>query len=302
MDEWHDGKREVSMDHPLSFEKADRNFVSIGLIGGCVCRMEPHFPKPTRRHSYRVGMAAPAVMQEVYSDIKHWVLTIPCRARANGRMPAITRNIASRHPRGGSPSCNTGKNARTSGGGNITMVPQKAITVGPQETWQAEKVIWHGAHTIIHCQRLTNLMIAKNIADSAVPMSLLGSSKCAVQLLPRRLGSCSWKTQRGPRSLLSRKPGLSAPCWTSKHPSEPDVARERLAQRGEDISKIDELLALDEKRRGIVTEVTILQADRNAASKEIGALMGQGKRKRRKPKKQRPVSRGRIDALEYAKE
>ena len=36
---------------------------------------------------------------------------------------------------------------------------------------------------------------------------------------------------------------------------EPDAARERLAQRGEDAGKIDELLALDEKRRGIVTEV-----------------------------------------------
>ena len=56
------------------------------------------------------------------------------------------------------------------------MVPQKAITVGPQETWQAEKVsIWHaGTHDNPLGQRLTTLMIAKNIADSAVPMSLLG--------------------------------------------------------------------------------------------------------------------------------
>ena len=71
---------------------------------------------------------------------------------------------------------------------------------------------------------------------------------------------------------------------------EPDAARERLAQRGEDAGKIDELLALDEKRRGIVTEVETLQADRNAASKEIGALMGQGKRRRRRPRRQRPAS------------
>ena len=32
------------------------------------------------------------------------------------------------------------QNARTSGGGNITMVPTEAITVGPLQTWKAEKV------------------------------------------------------------------------------------------------------------------------------------------------------------------
>ena len=59
--------------------------------------------------------------------------------------------------------------------------------------------------------------------------------------------------------------------------NEPEAARERLAARGDEPSRVDELLALDEKRRGLVTEVESLQADRNAASKAIGALMGQGK-------------------------
>ncbi|HCP39105.1 MAG TPA: glucosamine-6-phosphate isomerase, partial [Verrucomicrobiales bacterium] len=65
--------------------------------------------------------------------------------------------------------------ARTSGGGNISMVPTQAVTVGPRETWMADKVsIWHaGAHDNPFGQRLTTLMIAKGIADSAVPMSLL---------------------------------------------------------------------------------------------------------------------------------
>ena len=55
------------------------------------------------------------------------------------------------------------------------MVPQKAITVGPEETWQSDKVsIWHaGAHDNPLGQRLTTLMISKGIADSSVPMSLL---------------------------------------------------------------------------------------------------------------------------------
>ncbi|HSH16028.1 MAG TPA: glucosamine-6-phosphate isomerase, partial [Verrucomicrobiae bacterium] len=67
------------------------------------------------------------------------------------------------------------QNARTSGGGNISLVPKRAVTVGPVETWQAEKVsIWHaGNHDNPFGQRLTTLMIAKGLADSAVPMSLL---------------------------------------------------------------------------------------------------------------------------------
>ena len=37
------------------------------------------------------------------------------------------------------------QNARTSGGGVVQNVPSQAVTVGPQETWKAEKVsIWHG--------------------------------------------------------------------------------------------------------------------------------------------------------------
>lgn len=54
--------------------------------------------------------------------------------------------------------------------------------------------------------------------------------------------------------------------------------RERLATRGAgDELKIDEALALDEKRRGLLVEVENLKAQRNRVSKEIGALMGQKK-------------------------
>jgi glucosamine-6-phosphate deaminase len=67
------------------------------------------------------------------------------------------------------------QNARTSGGGVVQNVPTQAISVGPAETWRAEKVsIWHaGNHDNPFGQRLTTLMIAKGIADAAVPMSLL---------------------------------------------------------------------------------------------------------------------------------
>lgn len=56
------------------------------------------------------------------------------------------------------------------------------------------------------------------------------------------------------------------------------AVRERLATRGAgDEQKIDEALALDEKRRSLLSEVEKLKAERNRVSKEIGALMGQKK-------------------------
>ena len=57
----------------------------------------------------------------------------------------------------------------------MQSVPGRALTVGPLETWKAEKVsIWQaGTHDNPFGMRLTTLMISKNLQDSAVPMSLL---------------------------------------------------------------------------------------------------------------------------------
>ncbi|MBN8247172.1 MAG: serine--tRNA ligase [Verrucomicrobia bacterium] len=58
----------------------------------------------------------------------------------------------------------------------------------------------------------------------------------------------------------------------------PDHVRERLATRhGGDEARLEELRALDERRRAAVSEVEQLKSQRNSASKEIGALMGQKK-------------------------
>ncbi len=67
------------------------------------------------------------------------------------------------------------QNARTSGGGVVSNIPTHALSVGPVETWKAEKVsIWHaGVHDNPFGLRLTTLMISQRIPDSAVPMSLL---------------------------------------------------------------------------------------------------------------------------------
>src|SRR5580658_2442446 len=53
-----------------------------------------------------------------------------------------------------------------------------------------------------------------------------------------------------------------------------DFVRQRLASRhGGDDKKIDEVLALDERRRKALAEVEQLKAARNRVSKEIGSLM-----------------------------
>ena len=58
----------------------------------------------------------------------------------------------------------------------------------------------------------------------------------------------------------------------------PDHVRARLATRlAGDEARLAEVLSLDEQRRAAVSEVEHLKAQRNSASREIGALMGQKK-------------------------
>jgi glucosamine-6-phosphate deaminase len=180
MDEWVIDDQSVPPTHPLSFERCDRQM--------CFNRIDRklrmpdanlHFPQAETsayRASWNQG-ARCAVMQGGQGDVKHWAFNDPPRRKGKWKddpPPAAEyRKLATRvvdlHP------LTIAQNARTSGGGNISLVPTRAVTVGPVETWQAEKVsIWHaGTHDNPFGQRLTALMIAKGIADSAVPMSLL---------------------------------------------------------------------------------------------------------------------------------
>jgi glucosamine-6-phosphate deaminase len=85
------------------------------------------------------------------------------------------------------------QNARTSGGGAVQNVPSQAVTVGPVETWKAEKVsIWHpGHHDNPFGMRLTTLMISKKIPDASVPMSLLADHpNVQFSFYRGRLGAC----------------------------------------------------------------------------------------------------------------
>jgi glucosamine-6-phosphate deaminase len=179
MDEWALDGREVPPDHPLSFERADRTLCFDRIAKK---RRMPdanlHFPKADST-SYRASWNGVrcAVMQGGQGEVKHWAFNDPPRRAGKWKdeppPPAEYRKLATRvvdlHP------LTIAQNARTSGGGNVALVPTQAISVGPVETWKAEKVsIWHaGTHDNAFGQRLTTLMISKRAADSAVPMSLL---------------------------------------------------------------------------------------------------------------------------------
>ncbi len=179
MDEWVVKGKPVSSDHPLSFARADQAL--------CFSRIEKnlrmpnanlHFPTTDLgKFSSTFAQVKCAVMQGGQGEIKHWAFNDPLPREGKYLLsppsPAEYRKLRTRivdlHP------VTIIQNARTSGGGDVSAVPTKAATVGPWETWKADKVsIWHaGTHDNPFGMRLTTLMIAKRIIDTSVPMSLL---------------------------------------------------------------------------------------------------------------------------------
>jgi glucosamine-6-phosphate deaminase len=171
MDEWFVDGQEAPLSHPLSFARADREL--------CFNRVRPelampeanlHFPKADLScYTSSWSGVRCAVMQGGQGETKHWAFNDPVRRTGKYQeqppSPSEYRKLGSRlvelHP------ITLAQNARTSGGGNIAIVPTRALTVGPVETWQADKVsIWHaGMHDNPFGQRLTTLMIAKRYTD-----------------------------------------------------------------------------------------------------------------------------------------
>jgi len=179
MDEWVQDGKPVPTDHPLSFKKADDEM--------CFKRIKPELAMPEANMHFPSGDLAAysatfdqvrcAIMQGGQGDVKHWAFNDPLKREGAYSdappSPEEYRKLATRvvdlHP------MTIMQNARTSGGGVVTSVPTQASTVGPVETWKAGKVsIWQaGMHDNPFGMRLTAFMIGKQIADSAVPMSLL---------------------------------------------------------------------------------------------------------------------------------
>lgn len=197
MDEWVVDGREAPEEFALSFAKADMEL--------CFNRIRPelrmpkenlHFPKadPTE-YVASYNRARCVVMQGGQGEVKHWAFNDPPKRVGKYKdeppTPAEYRQLSTRivdlHP------MTIIQNARTSGGGVVTNVPQQAISVGPKETWLAEKVsIWQaGCHDNPFGMRLTTLMISQKLPDSSVPMSLLADHPCVqFNFLRSGLGTC----------------------------------------------------------------------------------------------------------------
>jgi seryl-tRNA synthetase len=61
----------------------------------------------------------------------------------------------------------------------------------------------------------------------------------------------------------------------------PDLVRTALKNRQMDVSPVDDILRLDEKRRSLLTQVEALKAERNAVSKEIGKMKDAAEREKK---------------------
>jgi glucosamine-6-phosphate deaminase len=179
MDEWVINGEPAPVTHPLSFAKADKE-MCFNRIDAKLRMPEANMHFPTgdlKAYSKTYDDFRCVVMQGGQGDTKHWAFNDPLKRQGkykdNPPTPAEFRKLTARvvdlHP------ITVMQNARTSGGGQVSLVPSQAATVGPVETWKAEKVsIWQaGAHDNAFGQRLTAFMISKKLPDAAVPMSLL---------------------------------------------------------------------------------------------------------------------------------
>lgn len=199
MDEWYIDGKEAPVSHPLSFARADREL--------CFNRINKklrmpdsslHFPSVSGLEDYSKSydQVRCVLMQGGQGEVKHWAFNDPVKrsGKYSDRPPSpeeyrkLSARVVELHP------MTIIQNARTSGGGVVSAVPSKALTVGPVETWKAEKVsIWHpGWHDNPFGMRLTTFMISKNIPDSSVPMSLLaGHPNVQFNFYRGGLGTCT---------------------------------------------------------------------------------------------------------------
>ena len=179
MDEWVIDGKAAGLDFPMGFAKCDLDM--------CFNRIRPelrmpaenlHFPSENPEEYNKSWENFRCVlMQGGQGETKHWAFNDPFpregKYQDNPPSPeefrALSTRVVNLHP------ITLMQNARTSGGGMVQNVPSQAVTVGPKQTWMAEKVsIWHpGHHDNAFGMRLTTYMISKKIADSSVPMSLL---------------------------------------------------------------------------------------------------------------------------------
>jgi glucosamine-6-phosphate deaminase len=180
MDEWLDEQGQpVGEDFPLSFAKADKDL--------CFRRIKPELAMPDANLHFPTGKLEDyarsyddircVVMQGGQGDVKHWAFNDPVQREGRYQdeppSPETYRQRGTRmvdlHP------LTIMQTARMSGNGLVDAIPTRACTVGPRETWKAERVSIYqpGYHDNAFGQRLTAFMIGKRLPDTAVPLSLL---------------------------------------------------------------------------------------------------------------------------------
>jgi glucosamine-6-phosphate deaminase len=179
MDEWVENGKPVAANHPLSFAKADMEMCFNQIDKKLVMpRQNIHFPTgDLAAYSKSYDSMRCVVMQGGQGEVKHWAFNDPPKRAGKWKNepppPSEYRKLKTRivdlHP------MTVIQNARTSGGGYVAGVPTQACSVGPVETWKADRVsIWQaGMHDNPFGMRLTAWMISKKLPDSSVPMSLL---------------------------------------------------------------------------------------------------------------------------------
>ncbi|MFO8101010.1 MAG: glucosamine-6-phosphate isomerase [Dehalococcoidia bacterium] len=179
MDEWVVNGKTVGVGFPLSFARTDMDLCFSKIRDDLMMPLENiHFPRTnTEDYVHSWGRVRCVIMQGGQGEVKHWAFNDPPRREGewtgNPPPPEEFRKLGTRivdlHP------LTLIQNARTSASGMVHAMPNQAITVGPVETWKAEKVsIWHpGHHDNPFGMRLTTLMISEKIIDTSVPMSLL---------------------------------------------------------------------------------------------------------------------------------
>jgi glucosamine-6-phosphate deaminase len=198
MDEWVVDGKEADEEFALGFARADMalcfNRIRKDLR---MPRENLHFPAVDAAEYIRSwDLARCLIMQGGQGETKHWAFNDPPKRagkyKDNPPPPAEFRKLTTRlvdlHP------MTLIQNARTSGGGVVQNVPHQAVSVGPAETWRAEKIsIWHpGHHDNPFGMRLTTYMISHKIPDSSVPMSLLADHpNVQFNFLRSGIGECS---------------------------------------------------------------------------------------------------------------
>jgi len=197
MDEWVVNGKEVGAGFPFSLARADMEL--------CFNRIRPdlrmpsdniHFPK-VAGSEYRDSWneIRCVLMQGGQGDIKHWAFNDPPkregRYRDNPPSKEEYRQLGTRvvelHP------MTIIQCARKATCGMVHIVPSHGLTLGPVETWKAEKVsIWHtGTGDNPFGLRLTTLMISQKIVDTSVPISLLADHpNVQFNFLRAGIGTC----------------------------------------------------------------------------------------------------------------